>query len=149
MEKEYHAFVTPYRFERIQHQLGLSEKVENVLDACEENCNCQFFTTMELPCRHIFAVRKQQNLPLSSEYLVHIRWTVQYFTNRRYLTSPWRHLSISRQLTPRKNILNTNEKFKRAAEVLNNLQQKMIQRGMEEFLRRCQVWIIVWYEATT
>lgn len=44
-----------------------------------EKCTCQFYVAMLLPCRHIFALRKNLQLPLYSETLILERWTKNYY----------------------------------------------------------------------
>ena len=34
------------------------------LTVMSDLCHCKFATTMKLPCRHLFAVREKQGLPL-------------------------------------------------------------------------------------
>ena len=42
-------------------------------------CHCKFATTMKLPCRHVFAVREKQGLPLYSSDGIAEQWKLTYF----------------------------------------------------------------------
>ena len=41
-------------------------------------CMCMYWTSMRLPCRHIFAVRDKCHVPLFDPILVTVRWTNAY-----------------------------------------------------------------------
>jgi len=68
-EEQYIKLLTPYAFEFLHKQLELKQKVkmtdsgvfssEGVLLVTEDNCQCKFWSTMRLPCQHIFAVREK------------------------------------------------------------------------------------------
>ena len=76
VEAKYLKILTPYAFGYVVQQLQLAAKVKSIsrkisrsgnefevkasfgkltVSAC--HCDCTFFTSMMLPCRHIFAVR--------------------------------------------------------------------------------------------
>ena len=40
--------------------------------------HCKFATTMKLPCRHVFAVREKQGLPLYSSDGIAEQWKLTY-----------------------------------------------------------------------
>lgn len=49
-----------------------------IIQATITSCQCAFRASTQLPCRHIFAVRKQKQIPLFSEELVAPRWSLSY-----------------------------------------------------------------------
>jgi len=87
-EKQYAELLTPYAFNFLQKQFNLKNKVkftesgvlssEGTLTVTEDSCHCKFWSTMHLPCRHIFAVRESLNKPLFCSTLVSERWKLSY-----------------------------------------------------------------------
>ena len=87
--------LTPYALSFVVHQIKLADKVKiksevegsfeiesttqcSVIPTCFE-CNCSFRKTMQLPCRHIFAIRKRCEIPMFDPSLCPARWTFQYY----------------------------------------------------------------------
>eukprot|EP00794_Sanderia_malayensis_P001024 gene1024-346_t len=54
---------------------------KGVWNVASEKCTCDSFFTMRLPCRHIFALRKQLQHPLYFDRLCDKRWTKSYYRN--------------------------------------------------------------------
>ena len=94
-EHQYSEAVTPYAFDYKQKQLSLHCKVsiepttdddrEFIVNASSgklkvtcETCACTFWTSMRLPCRHMFAVREKCGLSLFDLSLASVRWTNAY-----------------------------------------------------------------------
>ena len=87
-EEQYSKLLTPYAFEFLHKWLELMKKVkmtdsgvlssEGVLLVIEDNCQCKFWCTMWLPCRHVFAVRENLDKPLFCSTLVSERWKLAY-----------------------------------------------------------------------
>lgn len=44
-----------------------------------DSCSCGFFSSMGLPCCHIFKFRLLKNLPVFEDKLCLVRWTRSYF----------------------------------------------------------------------
>lgn len=106
-EDELHYFntCTPFAFHHIQKQLSLQEKTGKILEkkssefyvvesksgniqVSPDKCQCAFFTSMHLPCKHIFGLRKQLKYPLYCNSLCDKRWTKDhYFTSHRIFKS--------------------------------------------------------------
>lgn len=78
-ESDYSLLLTPYSFSFILKQLSLASGVKKIttsddihtVDTSEGpktvsplGCECIFFTSMKLPCRHILALRQKLELPL-------------------------------------------------------------------------------------
>lgn len=93
LEVEYSSFLTPYALSFVSKQLALRKKVriiqdspneclastsEGVLKVSMEKCQCMFWNTTHLPCRHIFAIREKRHLPLVISHVVAERWTLNY-----------------------------------------------------------------------
>ena len=82
--------LTPYATTNyVQKQLHLRTKVNvfsdnevsssnGSLDVTANSCQCTFWTSMHLPCRHIFAIRDIRQVPLYSAIGVAPRWTASY-----------------------------------------------------------------------
>lgn len=92
---QYATLLTPYALEFVQKQLLLRDRVaitnasnsaeqytisssEGTLLVTANCCQCKFWRTMHLPCRHIFAIRDKIQLPLYSEKIVSKRWQKRY-----------------------------------------------------------------------
>ena len=93
-ESLYSELLTSYASAYVTKQLAILHKVKLVSimsDACTVqtsegiktvtalHCDCTFRTSMMLPCRHIFAVRKTLNKPLFLPELCNVRWTSTYY----------------------------------------------------------------------
>ena len=51
---------------------------EHHVSLLRHRCSCSFSKVMGLPCRHLFAVRASQNLPVFELQLVTDRWRKDY-----------------------------------------------------------------------
>lgn len=95
VEHQYMDILTPYTLSFVVHQIKLADKVKiksevegsfeiesttqcSVTATCFE-CNCSFRKTMQLPCRHIFAIRRRCEIPMFDPNLCAVRWTLQYY----------------------------------------------------------------------
>ena len=89
-EKNFKEFCTPYAFKFVQSQLKLVDKVpmtedgkvnsrSGIRNTTEYGCDCTTYTSMNLPCRHIFAVLKYKEEDLFCPTLVNKRWTMLTF----------------------------------------------------------------------
>ena len=58
-----------------EHQFQCSSS-EGILEVTTHSCQCKFWDTMHLPCRHIFAIRDRTRCNLYCEELVAPRWTL-------------------------------------------------------------------------
>ena len=102
-----------------------SEKQENSTLArvhCH-SCTCDFFKSLSLPCRHIFALRQYLKLPGFEESLCAPRWTLQYVkaSYRNCLTA--KELSLIDKCQSNKSILIPKQSYQSTAEVLTELQK--------------------------
>lgn len=93
VEMEYAAVLTPYALGFVSKQLALRNKVtvihesvtyfqvsssQGVLKVTTENCECTFWNSTHLPCRHMLAVREKKHLPLFDGDMVARRWTLDH-----------------------------------------------------------------------
>lgn len=87
----YHQLLTPFTFSKLLEQFKHYDKV--IFDSVNanegttnygrivtlENCGCEFFKAMSLPCRHIFQLCHSNNLDLYLPSLCAARWTKEYY----------------------------------------------------------------------
>lgn len=91
-DMQYSDHVTPFAYSQIRKQLllrdsakmaddgsGRFETSEGVIVATETSCQCSFWTTRKMPCRHIFACRKMKGLPSFDPALVADRWSATVY----------------------------------------------------------------------
>ena len=98
---KYQELLTPYSFSFLVKQFELCSKVkitesvrvdknsytatihvkERSFLTSDYQCSCGFYKAMELPCRHIFALRKYANLDPFEAELCATRWTRDYYRN--------------------------------------------------------------------
>ena len=163
------AACTVYSAERIVEQLKLSRSVmytissgdgdgvfkavyksrEHCVSLIANNCSCGFSKVMGFPCRHIFAVRATQNLPVFEVQLVARRWHKDF----QLLMDPSEvsddcdeegksgALQVS-SLTnnfPLKSTLSKNQKYKKALGLGLKLAALSSECGMAEFRRKVVV----------
>ena len=50
-------------------------------------CDCDFFTAMELPCRHVFSLRKHTEMSFFEAKLCAVRWTRNYYQSSHQVFS--------------------------------------------------------------
>ena len=98
----YSRLLTSYAASFLHKQLELASKVSAITDqsgvyvvnTCEgqkivspSSCQCIFYKSMLLPCRHIFALRSKLGLSLYDEDLCHSRWTTVYYRSTHRIFS--------------------------------------------------------------
>ena len=80
--RDYKAICTPYSYLMVHAEHKLLQKVS--LENLDRNntsinsCNCLTHVSKLIPCRHILAKRKMENLPLFDKNLIAERWTKEY-----------------------------------------------------------------------
>lgn len=101
-EYQYSKLLTSYATQYVLKQMELAKTVKDIIeeDCCFavqtsegrkevsiSNCQCIFNSSMHLPCRHIFALRKKLNKPLFCHDFCDPRWTADYYrsTQRIFL----------------------------------------------------------------
>ena len=110
--RSYQASLTPFAFQYVEQQFGLSDKVKLTdnkdgataivsFKGCEfatgiDDCPCGSFRAMELPCRHILAVRNLLGINTFSLELFSSRWHLENFTSHHHA---YRHSTQSSDTT--------------------------------------------------
>ena len=82
----------------------------------ECKCNCGFYTAMELPCKHIFALHKHVNITLFEAKLCATRWTCVYYKDsyRVFSTNDSHLMDVSvsaMDRLPKVKVLSQHEKY--------------------------------------
>ena len=138
-EMKYSKLLTPYASGYLLKQIELISKVKEIkednghfiIEAAEGTvtltsscCSCIFYSSMRLPCRHIFALRTKLSQPLFEAGLCDKRWTADYYssTQRLYIdSSSCPSLSTSIYVQPIANKLNQHQWFRKAALVTSQI----------------------------
>ena len=138
IEEQYTSFLTPYAMEKLQSQIKdinnvklykrddnitVVESSEGHLNVSSISCECTFFKSMKLPCKHILFVRSHEKLDLYCEDLVNKRWTLQNYKScqRVFQPKPLSTIAASTStpphllLTPRRANMTKFEKFRKAS----------------------------------
>ncbi|XP_038062975.1 uncharacterized protein LOC119733644 [Patiria miniata] len=169
VQMDYCKLLTPYAYGYLKQQLDLMRKIRIVraLDDRSakvkisslgekvvgvDSCHCSFFTSMQLPCRHIFAVRLSKDLPVYDASLCPERWTLAYYyKNHRVYMDDTRSEHQEQQNecdvtvhstanhSQRKAVLSEQQKYKKAFTVCQSIAQIMSQFGMRDFKRNMDV----------
>ena len=96
---------------------------------------------MQLPCKHILAVRMSHSLPEYDESLCAERWKLRHFVSnhRAYLLNDSRGsdadgIDISTHISePAPAVLSEQQKYRKAFKVAQNLCQQLSTFGMHDF----------------
>ena len=155
---QYMHLLTPYAFGFIKDQLERASRVQIIqhlddgksclvssqsrsITSTVESCPCGFISAMQLPCRHILAVRTSYSLPEYDESLCAERWKLQHFlsNHRAYLPSDTSGsdvdgINISTHISePASAVLSEQQKYRKAFKIAQNLCQKLSTFGMCDF----------------
>ena len=105
-----------------------SSKVK--VSASSEDCICSFSKAMQLPCKHIFAVFLNANLPLFQPTLCAERWTLEYYRSSQLILQDQNEqdsyddngdsFHVSMVMQPKRGVLFQHEKFRKAIVLLRN-----------------------------
>lgn len=104
-----------------------------------DSCPCGFVSAMQLPCKHILAVRKSLSLSVYDESLCANRWHVQYFlgNHNAYLPNDMNDdsgadhgIEISTHTSA---VLSEQQKYRKAFKVAQRLCQQVSTFGMRDF----------------
>lgn len=99
---------------------------EGLITVTSSACQCGFWQSMRLPCRHILAVRESLGVNLFDEALCDGRWSMEYYkANQRIFLSPQEgtssQVSVISVPAPKKRILSQFEKFHKVSKVTTKL----------------------------
>ena len=165
VEQRYAKMLTPFAFKHLKNQLDSFDKI-NVIKKLDSDsvairskslgditvqsnfCPCSFFTSLLLPCKHVFAARRHLKLELFEESLCSVRWTQSYCKDNQRLL---RSLTTSDHSTQAEESVVVNmipepqnrgaqlseqlqqQKYRRAHDVLISIAQIMSEQGQKEF----------------
>ena len=151
-----HKCLTPYAAAFVIQQRHLMEKVvmtgdmmngvwhlesnEGELVVSPASCTCKFRVTMQLPCRHMFAVRGEAKMDLFCMDLAAERWSMSYLTVAHSMkasasTDASVDVSVAPEAPPSRTI-SSHQKYNRAFRVASALASLAAEVGMEEFEAR-------------
>ena len=154
------SLLTPYAFEYVKTQLEQSKKVKNTdlennidEESCSikyngktiicsiHTCSCGFVSAMQLPCKHIFAVRQWKSLSEYDEILCADRWKLWHFTSnhRAYCTKSQDNfnsssdsiIEVSQHVSG--HVLSEQQKYRKAFKMAQTLSQQLSTFGMRDF----------------
>ena len=158
-EDQYAKLLTSYAANFVFKGLSLHSKVEleeikkgrycaftpaGQITVTSNTCHCLFYSSMKLPCKHIFKCREMEKLPLYEEDLCSMRWTKKFYLNRqRSFIQPISNkdnaihvMKCSKR--PRKD-LNENERFREANNLCSLLSSLVSECGGQIILQRMSV----------
>ena len=155
-ESEYTKLLTSYASAFVLKQLKLAEKVKQIEGSGEQftietsegqksvslsDCNCVFHTSMSLPCRHMFALRKKLNQPLFDANLCDKHWTSAYYraTQRLFSHSSTQPSLVMTASKKHRRKLNQHEKFRKASIVTSELASVASEASNTHFERRLEL----------
>ena len=150
-DMQYAELVTPYAFHLIAGQAKLRDKViindgvvcssEGLINVSQTRCECSFWKTLHLPCRHILAFRKSEQMEYFDVDLVAERWCLNYMhdqkSKKRTAQSVVAMDSISSNNAERK--LSSHQKYRKALVVCQELASLASEVGMNLFKERLSV----------
>ncbi|CAG5075431.1 Protein of unknown function, partial [Cotesia congregata] len=162
-ECRYSQYVTNYAFNFIKKELEKMHKLEliynenlnvyqqnltptGIISTTSSSCDCLERTSMILPCRHIFMVRKIENKNLFEESLCDKRWTSDYYYNtQRVFSTVQEEILIPEPVITstqyKQKVLSENEKYKKSLEVVKKLPALAAEVGTKLFLKRFEVLV--------
>lgn len=102
-----------------------------------DKCDCIFYLTMRLPCKHMFALRRQNNMALFHESLCFKRWWKDTQTSR-YASNYYLNLNSSNVArvndVPNANAaLSQNQKFAKIHKLLSSISEIMSEKPQHLF----------------
>ena len=131
--------LTPYAFSAVKKQYELSlnitipegsiriiqmERSDGLINISTTHCDCRFFRSMLLPCRHIFALLAFYGLDLFISNSCAKRWTKSYYKQHRVFIEPVQehHVEVDISAAPKSIKTPTqHEKYKVAFEQAQKL----------------------------
>ena len=138
--QKYEAALTYHAFEKLKSQLVDAPNVDLNDDTHEvsaASCQCYFWKSMNLPCKHILQYRSKKGEDMFCEDLVHQRWKRAYYKqcHRVFVQETPTNastFSISQQPSPRRSQhWSFNRKFRQASVVTSQLAGVLAESGMQ------------------
>ena len=141
-EAAYSLLLTPYAYKILQREQKGEERVtltasensftcqstEGELIVTDTTCSCTSYSSIGLPCKHIFAARKEHRIPLFDNSTVNKRWTGEDYRQKLQRTTT---TNAQRFSTPRR-ILQTPNPARKSL-------QQVLQKKMENPQWKCEV----------
>ncbi|XP_071963768.1 zinc finger SWIM domain-containing protein 3-like [Antedon mediterranea] len=161
-EEKYKALLTPYAFMYVMQQL---EELPNNVIVVEEHpdgrysielesshlnvstsdCECVFRSAMQLPCRHIFAVRSIEGQDLFDEELCNPRWSIEYYKEKHALNDEIESSiynldnEVVEEAQQEVTIITQAEKYHKAFMVCENLSTLVSKSPSDQFKYQCDM----------
>lgn len=157
--------LTPYAFSFVLKQIELCEKVnipENAhlnemvevisssttVKVSQSSCECSFWTWMQLPCRHIFALRKATATEMFDSNLFAARWRMDYYQSKHCVLKDSGMPSASTTICVEKpcstvNILSQGQKYRKAFNLCQQISSVISEVPMRQFTSRMEVLNLV------
>ena len=147
---KYANYVTPYAYTLIVTQLLLRDAVrvpddgrlntsEGPITVTASSCQCSFWVTRKLPCRHVFAYRKMKRLPSFDTDLVSDRWSASRYEAvcGQKLTESVGSVGITASTaTSTSTVMSSHQKYATALSVAKDLASLASEVGMACFTER-------------
>ena len=116
---------------------------EGITSVTSSSCQCMFYNSMLLPCRHILALRAKLGITLFESDLCDKRWTLNYYqSSQRIFTSHSTHKSslvVSQTSSKQLGTLSTHEKFRKASFVVSDLASVISEASNVHYERRMEL----------
>lgn len=150
----YNDLLTPFAFKKLQLQHELSDVIEFIVmrddsavteksngnghSVSDQHCTCLYFSSMQMPCRHLFQFWKTKKINLFQPFLCAKRWTKSYYyTSHPAINSmqplpPHQPIHVTRVRVPAE-----IEKYKKSATAtkeINNLVSNMSNSQFDYFM---------------
>ena len=156
-EMEYSKLLTSYASQFVLQQMKLVEKVKPICGDDNEifmvqtsegpktmtisDCECTFYRSMSLPCRHIFALRAKLEVPLFDPDMCNERWTSAYYraTQRLFSASSAQPILATTVSKEHRRKLSQHEKFRKASLLSSELASVASEASTVHFSRRLKV----------
>ena len=156
-EQKYMDLLMPYALNYVLKQIELASKVklldrngttivessEGPLCVTAEDCQCSFWKTMQLPCRHILAFRTQHSSSLYSSSLCAVWWTQMYYKSSHKVfdcsvdaDTPLECNISTLDKPSTRNVLSQHEKYRKAYQVSQKLASLASESAMREYQQR-------------
>lgn len=155
-ESEYTKLLTSYASGLVIKQLEIAKKVKNIKEENDRyvvetsegertvsttKCACTFFTSIYLPCRHIFALRAKLGKPLYDPTICDQRWTSSYYrsTQRIFSDSQASSSLVVVKSNPKTRTLSQHEKYRKALLLTSELASVASAASHIHFKRRLKL----------
>lgn len=154
----YNDLLTPFVFKKLEYQMELSALIKfsvatddrattaktngNGHSVTERHCTCLYFSSMEIPCRHLLQFLATKNLDLFQPGLCATRWTKAYYykshpaINAIEYVPPQLPVHVARVRIP-----SEMEKYKKTATLtkdINNMVSNMSNSQFQYFFGKIQ-----------